>query len=100
MEQRTHDQEPDGRTDNGRWTPEGEGDGRTFRMGDFLVRWLPYARCWRGTRLGETLITASDLGVVMQHCQDLEDRPSPNTLTRSMGTTAQPTAAKEPAEDP
>lgn len=100
MEQRTHDQERDGGTDNGRWTPEGEGDGRTFRMGDFLVRWLPYARCWRGTRLGETLITASDLAAVMRHCEALEDRPSTNTMPRGNRTTTQPDAAKEPVEDP
>ena len=76
MEQRTRDQERTGGTDTRRWTPEGNGDDRAYMMGDFLIRWLPYPQCWRGTRRGETLITASDLAAVMRHCKALGDHPA------------------------
>ena len=56
------------------WTPQGEGDAHTYTFGDFRIRWLPYAQCWRGVHHGEAVITASDPQAVMDHCEAVNDR--------------------------
>ena len=47
-------------------------------MGNFRIRWLAYARCSRGSRRDETVITASDLRAVMSYCEAFGGHNAPN----------------------
>ena len=75
MEHLTTGHEGTGRAITGQWAPQGEGDAQIYAFGDFRIRWLPYAQCWRGTHHGETVITASDLRAVMDYCEGVSSRP-------------------------
>ena len=57
--------------DSGKWKLKEEGDSQTYTMGNFHIRWLAYAQCWRAAYLGEPVFTASHLRVVMDYCEAL-----------------------------